>query len=168
MRLIILILGAFSASLAASHPSEWVRVQEQVDQIDDTVSVYALLGGRDKYIAMGCSEKGNPKSIRVVYRHKAFLGGKSFSAVQYRFDEQKAGEAMWNVAGPDLVAERSDDPLPFILGMKGSSSLYLRVFDYQGTPVNTRFDFIDPSLQIEDMLARCGFTADGQVEKAKP
>jgi hypothetical protein len=159
------MLVAFMALLAAN---TGLRVVEHVDPIDDSKSVYAIVGDAGEHLAVGCSDVSDRSSLRVSVRFKSYVGDNKpgillgGTDVQYRFDQQAPVADRWYSHDTTISAETDrNKPASFIMAMKGAQSVFIRASNFQADPVEARFVLGDASPQIAEMFAKCGFTVDG-------
>jgi hypothetical protein len=152
------------AGIAAQH----LRIVEHVDPINDSKSVYAIVGEADRHLAVGCDNVTNQSSIRVVVHFNRYIGDaipgiiSGGTQMQYRFDQRPAETVFWFSRGKEVMAEAGRTlPMKFISSMRSSSRVYIRAFDYNANPVDLTFNYENAQDMVEDMFVRCGFSPDG-------
>lgn len=166
----VLIDLLFAAAIADAA----FKIVEQIDPITDAKSVYATIGTKDQYLAIGCDNAIDRKSIRVTVLTKEYIGDSTpgilmgGTDVQYRFDQRPPQSVRWYSHERFLSAERErTDPIKFMLEMKGSTSVFIRAFNYAREAIDVRFRYQVPDEVIADVLARCGFNPDGSDPSKK-
>lgn len=163
MSLILSVLATISAV---------PRVTERIDPITDERSVYAIIGDARVHLAMGCSNANDPRTVRVVAHFNQYVGEAQPGIlaggreVLYRFDQRAPRSVLWYAHGREVFAEsKPTNPIQFMLEMKGSSTLNLRSVDAAGDQADMALSYADPTVAVEDVLMRCGFTANGRKTK---
>jgi hypothetical protein len=156
---------AFVALLAAGIGS--VRIVEHLDPITDNKSVYAVVGNSEQHLALGCDDT-RARSVRVVVHFNQYIGDATPGIIaggtllQYRFDKRPPVAVRWYSHDREVTAEEEiTHPIKFILDMKGSSSVYLRAFDFDGDAFDMSFTYENATPVIEQMLTACGLNANG-------
>ena len=156
-------------SLAAATLSQ-PRINTQIDPIDDTKSVYVIVGTPSAYLALGCQNVADRSTIRVVAKFDRYVGDgvpgliAGGTVLQYRFDQRPASTVRWYSHDREVTAEAArTSPIKFMLEMKGSTRAYLRAQNYDADPVGMALNYEDPTVLIEEVLTQCGFNADGTV-----
>lgn len=141
--------------------------------MNDSRSVYAIVGGADHHLAIGC-DNASEKSVRVVARFNRYIGDAKPGILlggrelQFRFDQRPAETVFWWSHEREVTAEQEiTKPVAFINKMRGSTSLYLRALNYDLEPVDMKFTYADPTPMIEDVFTRCGLNKDGTWPKKK-
>lgn len=148
-----------------------VNVIEQVDPIDDSHAVFAVIGTQRSHLAIGCNDVSKPESIQVIVTFERYIGNASPGIlaggrdIQYRFDAAPAQAVRW-YSHDNQVFALSDinRPIKFILQMKGSRRVFFRTTNYSGDSVEEGFEYKDPDDAINKMLDRCGFSNDGKLK----
>ncbi|WP_374945046.1 hypothetical protein [Sphingomonas sp.] len=157
-----------AALLIAAVAGGQLRIVERADPISDAKSVYAIVGGGNEYLAMGCDNVAERSSIRVVVHYNRYIGNNQpglilgGTDVQYRFDQRPPETVRWYSHDREVTSETDrTDPIKFIIAMKGSSTVFIRSANFDADAVDVRFSYSTPDAIVDDMLVRCGFNPDG-------
>ena len=172
MVLTLVLAAALQGGVAAP-----LTLDEKVDRITDAKSVHLTLRPRPRaFLSMGCLREGDPSTMQVVISFDATIGYKKpgylagGQDVEYRFDQRPARGLRW-YSDIDRVYALADDPvakpMPFVTSMRGTTSLFMRTIDSFGRSKTLDLNYPDATDVIDQLLARCGFDAEGKPLKRK-
>lgn len=151
---------------------ESFRLADIKDPLDDGITRAALVAHEHEYLSLICPKGQNQPSVVLEFpryvgnvRSGILAGGQQ---VDYRIDSRAPETAMWDSNGHTVSAIRPDqEPVKFMLKLKGSRKIYMRTYDLSQNAVEMTFDYEEPTSAIDDVLAHCGFGADGKRLKHK-
>lgn len=144
------------AQPATDFDGQW-RLQRQTDPIDDSGSMWLVIGSQREHLAIGCELGQAPE---VVFQTRAYLGENRRGLLAggrelaYRFDQAPAVSAFWSYESDRVMTDRASEFRAFVDGLRGSRTVYLRLTKFDGESANYRFNYPSPA-DLDQIVSAC-------------
>ena len=147
-----------------------MRVTTPADPLTDKRQVYAIVGDANRHLAIGCDVEGS-KELQVVLKLDRYIGTATpgilagGQEITYRFDQLPARSVRWASSDDTITGYGKMRPMPFVLQMKGTGTVFIRTIRSDGEAFEIRFNYDGATEAIEAALLRCGFDTNGIPRK---